>query len=109
MTIEEFKATMGELIGMATADTQAVITEKLTSMYDGFVALSTENETNKTTVKDLTDKNEVLRDVNSKLFLKVGEVPKGSETTVETVETSESSNIPNISVESLFNANGELM
>lgn len=108
LTREEIKAKTSELLGMCSPDKQARVSELLTELSEGFETIMSENETSANSISELTNRVETLRDVNTKLFLKVGnseaEFSKGKEN-----EADDADDIPQIGIESLFNDKGELI
>lgn len=106
MTRDEFKQKMNGLIGCVASEHQATASETLAELSEGFESVFNENEDNKSKITELTANNENLRRVNTKLFLKVGEIPKGDPTPAPTPEGDPEPE--KISFESLFNDKGEL-
>ena len=104
MTRDEHKQIMNQLLGMVTPDNQANASQMLANLSEDYEQTLTASETATNRVEELTRNNETLRDVNAKLFLKVGEVPKESHPS----EHTEPERQP-ISSDSLFNEKGELI
>lgn len=106
MTREELKQRATELLGFATADNHARISEILTEITESFDTITTTSEQNENRVKELTENNEKLREVNANLFLKVG-TQTPAKTPEETPEETDEAEI--ISFDSLFNEKGDLI
>lgn len=106
MTREELKQLAAELMGFASADHQARTSEILTTISEGFETTLSESEQAQTRVAELTANNETLRDVNAKLFLKVGNKPEPTPTPEPTPEIEPK---PQLSFDKLFNEKGELL
>ena len=108
MTREEIKQRMNELLGLASAEHQAKASEILTGLSDEFEKVLNTSEYNARQVTEFTERHETLRDVNAKLFLKVGatdkETPKTETANVKTVESENT-----ITFDNLFNEKGELI
>lgn len=105
MKRDEHKQIINQLLGMVTPDKQATASEMLANLSEDYEQVLTANESANSRVEELTANNETLRSVNAKLFLKVGEIPKGEPAT----EPKEEPEIPTISIDSLFNDKGELI
>lgn len=105
MTREELKALVQELMGFSTPDHQARASEILTTISEGFETVLTASEQAQTRVSELTANNETLRDVNAKLFLKVG-TKADHKTDPEPPKQTEPENI---GFDTLFNDKGELI
>ena len=106
---DDFQARMNTLLGLATPETQAQVSAILTEMsgeVDGIFARSAELCT---TNERLTADNETLRSVNTKLFLKVGEVPKGGNPNTDPEPPVDNGIDETLTYENLFNDKGELM
>lgn len=78
MTREDHKTTIEAIMALVGAENQARASELLTSISDGFEEVVTSLESAQGEVTKLTERNETLREVNTKLFLRTGEVPKGN-------------------------------
>lgn len=76
MTRQEHQTAIQSVLKLVGAENQAAASELLTSISDGFEQVISDLETANTNVSTLTDNNEKLRAVNSKLFLRVGEIVK---------------------------------
>lgn len=105
MTRDEHKQIITQLMGMVTPENQAKASDILTNLSEDYEQTLTASESANSKVEELTANNETLRSVNAKLFLKVGEIPKGEPAT----EPKEEPEIPTISIDSLFNDKGELI
>ena len=106
---EDFQTRMNTLLGLATPETQAQVSAILTEMsgeVDGIFARSADLTS---TNERLTADNETLREVNTKLFLKVGEVPKGGNPNPEPQPPVGDEPDTTLTYENLFNEKGELM
>lgn len=108
MTREEHNKIIQQMIGLVAPDNQATASELLTQLSEDYEETLTNVETATNNVAELTAKNETLRDVNAKLFLKVG--------TTENKNQPPENNKPNIqededkmTFEALFNEKGELI
>lgn len=106
MTREEMQAQMQELLQMANPENQARMTEILSGITDEYDGIVASRDAAESKVEELTANNETLREVNAKLFLKVGNAPSPSGPTEPTNEPSDE--IPQIAFESLFNEKGML-
>lgn len=108
MDLQEHKNIVNQLLSMVTSENQAAASELLTKLSDDYTETTTALSEKTKSVDDLTANNEVLRDVNAKLFLKVG--------TTETLSKG-SDPLPNVSeqeietksYDDLFNDKGELI
>lgn len=96
-----------QLLGMVTPENQAKASELLTSLTEDYSEVSTNIEAQTKSIADLKANNETLRDVNAKLFLKVGssEPPKPSPITSP---DNEEAVMERKSFDDLFTENGEL-
>lgn len=94
-----------QLLGMVTPENQATASELLTSLTEDYSEVSTNLAAQTKSIADLTANNETLRDVNAKLFLKVGssEPPKPI-----THPDNQEAVITPKSFDDLFTENGEL-
>ena len=107
LTREQINAHFNEVMGMATPETQARMSELLTALRDEYDHTLTESENAATEMQRLTRDNETLRSVNTKLFLQVGtpapkvDDPDGGKTDPPPSET--------LTYEKLFNEKGELI
>lgn len=105
MTRDEHKNIVNQLLGLVGADNQASASDLLTQLTDDYgVTLDTLDTANQNVTR-LTENNERLRDVNAKLFLKVGEVKKSEEPKPEDGKADE----PKLTYEALFNEKGDLI
>ena len=104
MTRDEHRNAIQQLIGMVASEHQAAASELLTNLSEDYEATLTNFETSENTVRTLTANNETLRDVNAKLFLKVGSTNK--EVQEEAHTEPEGKPLP---FEELFNEKGELI
>lgn len=91
--IRDIRASLGD---------EAKVTEILTNLSDDYGTVLTAAETDKANAEKLVKDNEGLRDVNMRLFLKVGSPDTGgkSETVVEKSE---------MTFDKLFNEKGGLL
>jgi hypothetical protein len=105
MTRDEHKQIVNRLLGMVAPDHQANASELLTNLSEDYEQTLTASETATTRVEELTKNNETLRDVNAKLFLKVGSVPNEPQPSEPKTEPERTP----ISIDSLFNEKGELI
>lgn len=106
MTRDEHKQKITKLMGFASAEHQAAMSEILTELSEDYERVLTDSEGTSARVQELTANNETLRAVNAKLFLKVGEVPNNPPTPPTPEGDPEP---PAITIESLFNDKGELI
>lgn len=106
LTREQFKDKVTAILGMTTPENQASASEILTELTDEYGNIMTESETHAGKVQELTKNNETLRDVNAKLFLKVGATVK--ETHKEETPATEEP-VTELTYEKLFNEKGELI
>ena len=109
MTREEHKAIIQKMLGMVTPDNQATASELLTQLSDDYEEALTQYETASTSVQELTAKNETLRDVNAKLFLKVGTTDKETHNQQQNNANAQEQNENKMTFEALFNEKGELL
>ena len=79
MTRDEHKNIVNRLLAMATPENQANASDLLTQLTDDYEKTLTDFEAATANVTQLTANNETLRQVNAKLFLKVGETDRKSE------------------------------
>ena len=107
MTREELAKLIQELHGFSTPENQARTSEILTTISEGFENTLTASEQAQTRVSELTANNETLRDVNAKLFLKVGSKP--SEPIADPEPPKQTEPDAPISFDTLFNEKGELI
>lgn len=105
MTRDEHKQAIQRLLGMVSPDHQANASELLTNLSEDYEQTLTASETASARVEELTKNNETLRDVNAKLFLKVGSVPSEPQPS----EPQQEPERQPISIDSLFNEKGELI
>ena len=104
MTRQEHKTAINSILALVGAENQAAASELLTSISDGFEQVITDLETANANVTTLTDNNEKLRAVNSKLFLRVGEIVQDKPAT----EPNEPTQPEKIEFNSLFDDKGGL-
>ena len=104
MTRQEHKAAIDSILKLVGAENQAAASELLTNISDGFEQVITDLETANANVTTLTDNNEKLRAVNSKLFLRVGEIVQDKPAT----EPTEPTQPEKIDFNSLFDDKGGL-
>lgn len=101
----ELKTICDELMGFATPETQARMSEIILTLSENNDKMLTEHESLTNTNRTLTENNEALRNVNNKLLMKVGEVPPST----PPKETGSEISIPNLKYEDLFNDKGEII
>jgi hypothetical protein len=109
MTRDEHTKIIQELLTYVNVDKQATASELLTNLSTDYEETLTSLETSKADVDKLTINNETLRDVNAKLFLKVGQTDekiKQESNHVEDINTDEE-NV--LSYDDLFGEKGELL
>ena len=104
MTRDEHKSTINTLLGMVSAEHQATASELLMNLSEDYEATLTNFEASEKNVKTLTENNETLRDVNAKLFLKVGTSQKEAHEDSNNEEDEKP-----LPFEELFNEKGELI
>lgn len=109
MTRDEHKQIIQKMLGMVTPDNQATASELLAQLSDDYEETLTGYEKASTSVKELTEKNETLRDVNAKLFLKVGNTDKETHIENNNNADSQEGNENALTFEALFNEKGDLM
>lgn len=109
MKREEHSKIIKDLLGMITPDNQATASELLTQLSDDYEETLTNYETASTSVQELTAKNETLRDVNAKLFLKVGTTERETNNQQQNNANVQEQNENNMTFEALFNEKGELL
>lgn len=108
MTRDEHKNIVNQLLSMATPEQQANASNLLTQLTDDYEQTLTNSENLATQNATLTQNNETLREVNAKLFLRVGHTdPNPKE---------DPKNPPNdqldknqLTFDKLFNEKGELI
>ena len=105
MKLEEFTTLTGELVKLVTPENQARTTEILTALTEDFTRAQGEAEQSASRIAELTANNETLRDVNAKLFLKVG-TPDPNPKPDHKPEPG--TVIPEMSYNDLFNEKGEI-
>lgn len=106
MTREEHKAAVNRLLGMVASEHQATASELLTNLSDDYEQTLTAHEQAQNSVRTLTENNESLRAVNTKLFLRVGDTEKALHKEDKTPDKPKDE-IP--SFDTLFNEKGELI
>lgn len=104
---EQINAHFSEVLGMATPETHARVSEILTELSGEFDHILTESETTSTEMQRLTKDNETLRQVNTKLFLKVGTPTEKVTPPVD--EPTPAPPTETLTYENLFNEKGELI
>ena len=107
MTRDEMRQHITEIMGCATPEKQARVSELLTELSEGFETLLSEGEQHQNQITELTNNNETLRTVNAKLFLKVGATER--ETHVNEPTPVEPPVENKITFDQLFNEKGELL
>lgn len=106
MTRDDHKNIVNQLLAMATPENQASASDLLTQLTDDYEKTLTDFENATANVTQLTQNNETLRQVNAKLFLKVGETDKGNDPGKGNDNGGD--DMPQINFEDLFNEKGEL-
>ena len=109
MTRDEHKAIVNQLLTMATPENQAAASDLLTQLTDDYEQTLTSNETLTASNETLTSNNETLRQVNAKLFLRVGETEKNMNNHSTNTEQGNGGNENKMTFEALFNEKGELL
>ena len=111
MKREEHKGIVNQLLGMVASEHQARASELLTNLGDDYEQVLTASEQASANVETLTKNNETLREVNAKLFLRVGESDKEARkqdtNTGDKEEQDEEQTV--IPFSKLFNEKGELL
>ena len=107
MKRDEHKAIIQNLLGMVAPEHQAAASEALTNLSEDYEQVLTESETATANVATLTANNETLREVNAKLFLKVGQTEKENHKDDKPEQKPETEN--KLTYEALFNEKGELI
>ena len=107
MTRDEHKNIVNQLLAMATPEQQAAASDLLTQLTDDYEQTLTNSEQLTANNETLTANNETLRQVNAKLFLKVGETDKHMNTKPTTKPGD--GNEDQLTFEALFNEKGELL
>lgn len=107
MKRDEHKGIITQLLGMVANEHQARASEMLTNLSDDYEQVLTASEQASANVETLTKNNETLREVNAKLFLRVGETEKSITKQDETIDKQEETKP--LSFESLFNEKGDLI
>lgn len=107
MKREEHRSIISQLLGMVANDNQARASELLTNLSDDYEQVLTTSEQASANVETLTRNNETLREVNAKLFLRVGETEKSIKTQAEIPDKQEEDKP--LSFDNLFNEKGELI
>lgn len=106
-TREEITADFQELLGFATPENQARMSELLTGLSNEFDSVLNASEEAEKRAKTLSENNEHLRKVNTDLFLQVGKVPTKSPAEGDKIPIE--SDLPEITFDNLFNEKGELL
>lgn len=104
---DQINAKFAEALGMATPETHARVSAIFEELSGEFDAILTESETATTEMQRLTKDNETLRQVNTKLFLKVGTPAEKEKPPVD--EPTEQPPSETLTYEKLFNEKGELI
>ena len=106
MTRDEHKNIVNQLLAMATPEQQAAASDLLTQLTDDYEQTLTNNEQLTANNQTLTTNNETLRQVNAKLFLKVGETDKNMN---NNPGQDDGGNENQLTFEALFNEKGDLI
>lgn len=109
MTRDEHKNIVNQLLTMASPEQQAAASDLLTQLTDDYEKTLTDFESATANVTQLTANNETLRQVNAKLFLKVGETDKNMNNHQNTQNNDKDGNENQLTFEALFNEKGELI
>lgn len=102
----EHKNIISQLLGMVAADHQATASELLTQLSEDYDQVMTASEQATENVATLTANNETLRQVNAKLFLKVGSIDNDPKPNPNTDPKPDE---PALTFDGLFNEKGELL
>lgn len=105
MEYKDYNDSAKALLNMIKEENQATASETITNLIEAYTKIMNDNASLTTKNEELVLNNETLRDVNAKLFLKVGEVNTNIN---ERTELKEDENIEIPSFEDLFNEKGEL-
>lgn len=107
MTRDEHKNIVNQLLGMVAAESQATASDLLTQLTEDYEQTLTDFESATANVTTLTANNETLREVNAKLFLKVGQTDKDIH---KNEDPNKGKDDPEnqLTFEALFNEKGEL-
>ena len=105
MTKEQHEKLLADIL--ANVDNQGALTEILDNVRNDYTETLATLETLQTTSTDLTNKNEKLREVNSALFLKVGNVADFTSTPVKPDESKQEET--EMKFEDLIDKEGELI
>ena len=108
MTRDEHKNAVNQLLSMVTPEQQAAASELLTTLSDDYEQTLTNVETLTTRNETLTTNNETLREVNAKLFLKVGQTEKDNHDNPGQGKGGEGNEPPTLNYEDLFDEKGAL-
>ena len=109
MTRDEHKNIVNQLLAMVTPESQANASDLLTQLTDDYEQTLTDFESATANVTQLTANNETLRQVNAKLFLKVGETDKNTHNTNNQDKGDDGGKENQLTFEALFNEKGELL
>lgn len=102
MTREEHQAIIQRVMGYVSPEHQADASEALTTLSDDYAETLRTSETLTTQNQTLSNDFERLRQVNAKLFLRVGEHTEHKEKTAHKTE------VTKLPFDDLFNEKGEL-
>lgn len=109
MTRDEHKQIVNQMLTMVSAENQAKASDLLTQLSEDYEQTLTGLETATASEKALKENNETLREVNAKLFLKVGQTDKKlHEDKPNEQEQQDDKPDSNLTFENLFNEKGEL-
>ena len=109
MTRDEHKNIVNQLLAMATPEQQAAASDLLTQLTDDYEQTLTNNEQLTANNQTLTTNNETLRQVNAKLFLKVGETDKNISHKNDNPGQGNDGDENALTFEALFNEKGDLI
>ena len=107
MEITAHNEITAQLLAMVTPENQATASELLTSLTEDYSEVTNNLAVQTKSVAELTANNETLRDVNAKLFLKVGSSEPPKVKPITDPDNQESVITPK-SFDDLFTENGEL-
>lgn len=107
MKREEHKTIINSLLGMVAPEHQATASEQLTKLTEDYEEVLTASENLTTANAELAKNNETLRNVNAKLFLKVGETENPNKKKEEN-ENHDDEGKEKISFDDLFDEKGGL-
>lgn len=107
MNLDEMKTALQGFLAMVAPENQATAAETLTTLSDEISKVYSERDTNAQTAADLTANNEKLREVNAKLFLRMG-TPAENKDGNTPPESKQQEEEKKLSFDDLFNEDGGL-